>query len=192
MANALWYPRFKALDSNGDVLSGGKVHTYEAGTTTPKTSYSDSAQTTPNANPVILSALGEADIHLDGSYKILLTDSDDVTITGFPLDNIQGAGVDPIVFSVVAALANIATGTTDGEMRLLADSGNMYSWDDGGSKWRIVAGNWYATADLPIAATYTIETGTVVFDTTTLADKYWSGSAWLPCIDQELKEKFLL
>src|SRR5579859_5658743 len=46
------------LTSSGSPNSAGCVFTYAAGTTTPLVTYSDSAGTTPNANPVILNSGG--------------------------------------------------------------------------------------------------------------------------------------
>lgn len=82
--------RQRFFDSNGDPLSGGKLYTYEAGTTTPQASYTDSSLGTANANPVILDANGEADVWLDPSlsYKFTLTDSNDVE--QFTTDNVIG------------------------------------------------------------------------------------------------------
>ena len=68
------------LDSNGDPVSGGKLYAYEAGTTTPKDTFTDSTGGTPNANPVILDSAGRATVFIDGSYKFTLTDADDVVI----------------------------------------------------------------------------------------------------------------
>lgn len=68
------------FDANGNPLSGGKVHSYQAGTTTPQATYTDSTGVTPNANPVILDANGEAAIWLDValSYKFVIKNSSDV------------------------------------------------------------------------------------------------------------------
>lgn len=90
MAYLITYQKYRAFDSSGNPLSGGKVYTYESGTTTPKTTYTDSGEGTPNDNPVILNARGEADIWLNGSYTIVLKDSDDVQIDS--QDNIAGIG----------------------------------------------------------------------------------------------------
>lgn len=68
-------------DDNGQPLSGGKLYFYETGTTTPKNTYSDSAETTANANPVILDAAGrQPDIFFSGFAKIVVTTSADVQI----------------------------------------------------------------------------------------------------------------
>lgn len=78
------------FDSNGDPLSGGKIYTYLAGTTTPQATYTDQGGGTPNANPVILDSAGRANIWLDPtvSYKIRVDDSADSTI--YTTDNIVG------------------------------------------------------------------------------------------------------
>ena len=87
---------WQLLDNNGDPLSGGKVYSYEAGTTTPKDTFTDPSEDTANANPVILDSAGRADIWLEeGPYKFILTDSDDAeikTVDGF-IGNAAGAVV---------------------------------------------------------------------------------------------------
>ena len=66
--------------SDGTPLVGGKLYTYEAGTSTPKATYADAAGTVPNTNPVILDARGEATIYWSGSYKVALKDAGDVLV----------------------------------------------------------------------------------------------------------------
>lgn len=76
------YRAFTAGSAGSPVrpLVGGKLYTYEAGTNTPKVTYTDATESTANANPVILNSRGEADVWLGmGSYKFLLTDSTGVT-----------------------------------------------------------------------------------------------------------------
>lgn len=89
----LFLPMVKArfFDSNGDPLAGGLVYTYIAGTTTPLATYSDQ-EITPNANPVVLDANGEADIILAAvsTYKIVLKNS--VGVTQWTVDNVAGTG----------------------------------------------------------------------------------------------------
>lgn len=69
------------FDSNGDPLAGGKLYFYDTGTTTLATTYSDSAESTANANPVVLDAAGrQPDVFYTGSLKIVLTSADDAII----------------------------------------------------------------------------------------------------------------
>lgn len=46
------------LDNNGVILSGGKIYTYAAGTTTPQASYTSLSGVTAHANPIILDSAG--------------------------------------------------------------------------------------------------------------------------------------
>jgi hypothetical protein len=75
------FPRFRAEDGNGVPLVGGKVHTYDPGTTNAKATYSDKALSVANTNPVILDARGEADIYCGSAVKLVIKDTDDVTLT---------------------------------------------------------------------------------------------------------------
>lgn len=76
-----------AEDSNGDPLASGKVYTYAAGTTTNKDTWTDLAETTPQANPIILDANGKAQVFADGLYKFVIKDSSDVTL--YTWDNLS-------------------------------------------------------------------------------------------------------
>jgi hypothetical protein len=81
-------PKLQFLDNNGAPLSGGKVYTYAAGTTTPLTTYTDSTGSTANSNPVILDSRGECSIWLGtSSYKFKLATSTDVEV--WTVDNIS-------------------------------------------------------------------------------------------------------
>lgn len=67
-------------NADGTPLVGGKVWTYDSGTNTPRVTYSDAAGTTPNTNPVILDARGEATIFWSGTYRVRLLDPNDNVI----------------------------------------------------------------------------------------------------------------
>jgi hypothetical protein len=68
--------------STGIPLVGGKVYAYVPGTSTPKDTYTTSAASVANTNPVILDSRGEAVIYWVGSYDIVLKDASDATIWG--------------------------------------------------------------------------------------------------------------
>lgn len=69
-------------DNNNNPLAGGQLFTYQAGTTTPVATYTDSTSTTSNPNPVILNARGEAPVWLlpSQAYKFVLCDANGNTI----------------------------------------------------------------------------------------------------------------
>ena len=46
------------VDANGNPVSGGKILTYLAGTTTAAATYTSITGATPQANPIILNSLG--------------------------------------------------------------------------------------------------------------------------------------
>ena len=59
-------------------LAGGKIWTYDANSTTPKITYKDPYGLTPNTNPIVLDAAGEADIFLNGTYRFVVKDKNGV------------------------------------------------------------------------------------------------------------------
>lgn len=63
------------LDQLGNPLSGGLVYTYELGTTTPKSTFQDRAQTIANSNPIVLDAAGSALIWGTGTYTMVVKNS---------------------------------------------------------------------------------------------------------------------
>jgi hypothetical protein len=80
--------------NSGVVLTGGKLYTYAAGTTTPQTAYTSSNGVTAHANPIILDSAGRVpggEIWLLAPpYKFVLNTSADVLIATY--DNISGIG----------------------------------------------------------------------------------------------------
>ena len=97
--------RFRAFDANGDPLAGGKLYTYEAGTSTPKDTYTTQDESVANANPVILDADGYADVWLGtGFYKLVLKDSADVTL--WTIDDVVGAASNAFSSQVVSVSTN--------------------------------------------------------------------------------------
>ena len=60
------------FDNNGQPLSGGKIYTYAAGTTTPQTTYTSVTGGTPHTNPIVLDSAGRVP-----SGQIWLTEGSD-------------------------------------------------------------------------------------------------------------------
>ena len=100
-------PKVQFFSDTGIPLAGGLLYTYAAGTTTPQATFTDSAGTVNNANPIILDSRGEADIWLGSlSYKFKLCTADNVEI--WTVDNINvGPFPDSIVASVIATIQAI-------------------------------------------------------------------------------------
>ena len=82
------------FDNSGQVLTGGKLYTYDAGTTTPAPTYTNSSGVTAQPNPIVLNAAGRVpdsgEIWLSDSisYKFVLKDQNDVLIGTY--DNLVG------------------------------------------------------------------------------------------------------
>ncbi len=78
----VWLPQF--TDDDGVPLNGGKIYSYQAGTSSPQSIYTDSALTIPFSNPLILGSNGRpaGPIYLltSPAYKFTVTDSNDVTV----------------------------------------------------------------------------------------------------------------
>ena len=82
------------FNNDGTVLAGGKLNTYIAGSSTPKTTYTTSAGNIAHANPIVLDSSGRVpggEIWLAvGFYKFVLTTSTNTLIATY--DNISGIG----------------------------------------------------------------------------------------------------
>jgi hypothetical protein len=83
---------FQFLTATGLPLAGGKIYTYQAGSSTSLATYSDNGGVYPNANPIVLGADGrpasEIWLTYGYNYKFILTDANDVQIQSY--DNLYG------------------------------------------------------------------------------------------------------
>jgi len=95
------------FDNNGVPLSGGLLYTYQAGSSSPLTTYTTNDGTTPNSNPIILDSAGrtpqEVWMQTGYSYKFVLQTSAGVTLQ--TLDNLY-----PILQSAPAVSATFVVG----------------------------------------------------------------------------------
>jgi len=87
------------FDNNGTPLSGGKIYTYFAGTTTPLVTYTTLSDSTFHTNPIVLDAAGrvpsggEIWLQLGVGYKFVLKTSVEVLIATY--DNIPSSAQPP-------------------------------------------------------------------------------------------------
>ena len=97
----VWGAGAQLFDNSGNVLSGGKIYTYAAGTSTPAVTYTDTVGSTPNTNPIILNAAGRVPYEIwltkEVLYKFVLKDSNDTLIGTW--DNIEGMNSNFVAYS---------------------------------------------------------------------------------------------
>lgn len=100
------------------------------------------------------------------------------------IDSLQ-ALISALTASGLYAVCTSATrpafgGISNGVLIYETDTGNRYLADCDNSKWILVDFNKYATGSIPAAgATYSITTGTTIYDTTLTSWKIYNGSAWV-------------
>lgn len=88
---ALVSPVIRFQDANGKPLVGGKLFSYQAGTTTPLATYVDSTTSAVNTNPTILDSTGSASVFLSNNvYKLVLQNS--AGVVQWTADNISQIG----------------------------------------------------------------------------------------------------
>jgi len=144
------------FDNNGVPLNGGLLYTYQAGSTTALTTYTDINGTIANANPVVLDSAGRSSSEIwltyGFNYKFVLKTSAGTTIGTY--DNIYGiVGVQTAVGTTIPAgmislwygsigsipsgwyLCDGTNGTPDLRDRFIVGAGTTYSVAaTGGSK----------------------------------------------------------
>jgi hypothetical protein len=85
------------FDNSGNPLTGGRLYTYAAGTTTPQTTYTTFAGNVAHTNPIVLDSAGripsggEVWLTQNISYKFVLRTSADVLIATY--DNISAVAL---------------------------------------------------------------------------------------------------
>ena len=160
---------FQFFSNDGLPLNAGKIFTYQAGSTTPLATYTDSSGLIANTNPIILGTDGRppSTIWLSDSffYKFVLTDASDVVIQTY--DNLYGIiGTIPTVApaSLPAGcillwsgsigsipsgfvLCNGLNGTPDLRNRFVVGAGSTYAVDaNGGSADSVVVSHTHTTS----------------------------------------------
>lgn len=182
MATSLAPILTQLFDDYGEVLAGGFIYTYEAGTDTPLVTYQDLAGATPNANPVELDAAGRATVRVtDGvAYKFIVKDSDLNTVE--TIDNIvvgEAPGTSDNVYLIKATFCG-----TPAAQQFIGGDAVTHSFTlpvdfDGAN----------ASVQTNPGSTYTItvkkngiEVGSVAFSTAGVATFTTSGGGTVSCV----------
>jgi microcystin-dependent protein len=186
---------FQFFSNDGLPLNAGKIFTYQAGSTTPLATYTDSSGLIANTNPIILGPDGRPPSTiwlLDGFfYKFVLKTSADVTIQTY--DNLYGIinaaapAATPIpvggillwsgsIGSIPAGyvLCNGSNGTPDLRDRFVVGAGSTYAVNaTGGSANAITVTHTHTVTDAGhthfLAADATVNTNTPVNNTQQIA-----------------------
>tara|TARA_Y100000310_G_scaffold325839_1_gene389945 strand:+ start:1404 stop:3776 length:2373 start_codon:yes stop_codon:yes gene_type:complete len=111
----LFNPKFMTPDDDWDPMAGC-IYTYEAGTTSDKTTYSDSALTVANSNPIQATSRAEVGpIYFEGLIKIVLANPDGdgncpatPGTTEWTVDNYEGAGSSILDFTMLSDYTSLA------------------------------------------------------------------------------------
>lgn len=118
---------------NGTPLSGGSVYFYIPGTTTPKNTYQDPAQTILNTDPVLLNANGQAIIWGTGSYRQVVYDANNNLIWDQVTEDTSGGLIGNMTDQRFVAGTDYTPGTTT-QLTLSAgpgSQGNLWVYFDG-------------------------------------------------------------
>jgi hypothetical protein len=131
------------LDATGVAVSGAKIYTYTAGTTTAAATYTTSALSSANANPIIADSAGRYTAYLPAgaNLKLIYKTSGDVTIR--EQDN---------VLSVPGSSVNLDITGTVGEA---VTAGEVVYMSSGAEASALTKGLWYLT-DSDATATSTL------------------------------------
>lgn len=68
--------RWTVPGTSGGIAANWYVYTYQPGTSTPKSTYTDYTGSVANSNPTVLDSRGEANIWWDGQYKVIVYTGD--------------------------------------------------------------------------------------------------------------------
>jgi hypothetical protein len=154
------------FDNNGVPLNGGLIYSYQAGSSTPLTTYTTNNGTVPNTNPIILDSSGrtpqEIWMQVGYTYKLVLQTSAGVTLQTldnlYPILQTSGTSGTTIPVGLITmwsgsigsipagwALCNGANGTPDLTDRFIIAAGSTYAVGaTGGSKDAIVVSHTHA------------------------------------------------
>ena len=155
-------------DPTGAPLVGGKLYTYDVGTTNPRLTFNDAAQQNPNTNPVVLDARGEAVIFWSGDYTVTLTDAAgntlwtqdgiDSNITALNDNFVIDQGVTNVYAGVGLASASLYAGLRFSFIPANTNTGaSTFNYGGLGAKNVISGGNPLVSGQLQAGVLYLLE-----------------------------------
>lgn len=196
-------PKPQYTDGNGELLSGGLLFFYQPGTTTKKDTYTTSAKSVANSNPIVLNSRGEpsVDIYLDGAYKVVLspsTDTDPPTNAIWTVDNVTSLFSLPGTVSTKTATYTIVDSDLGSLILVDATSGaitvNLTAASTLGNGFKVSVKKSDASTNAVTIDPNSSETING-FSTLVLSDKFdcvqlvCDGSNWVTASDQRLQRK---
>src|SRR5210317_988548 len=131
----IWKPGFRILDDNGDPVAGGKLKFYDAGTSTPRTVYTDKGLQNNGSSEFEADSSGVPQVSSvdvvaytnTSDYKVVITDaSDNVLIT---VDNLAGALDTSGYLTTASPLTMAVQSKTSNYTVLSADIGQVLNCD---------------------------------------------------------------
>ena len=169
---------FQFFTTTGLPLAGGLIYTYQAGSSTPIATYTDSNGTASNTNPIVLGTDGRPPQEiwlLSGySYKFVLQDANFVTIQTYdnlyPIPSSTSAGTSVPAGSIIMwsgsigsipagyVICNGSNGTPDLRDRFVVGAGNTYAVGIAGGFTSAVAGSGGTNLPLYYALAYIMKT----------------------------------
>ena len=131
------------LDATGIAVSGAKIYTYTAGTTTAAATYTTLALDVANANPIVADSSGRYVAYLPagGNFKFTFKTSGDVLIK--EQDNIQAVPGSSVNLDITGTVGEAVT------------AGQVVYMSSGGESSPLTKGLWYLT-DSDATATSTL------------------------------------
>lgn len=169
LAPTSWLP---TMDSNGDPLSGAKLFTYSAGSSTQQTTFTDSTGLVQQSNPIILGSDGTpADsvwITEGLTYKFVLAPSTDTDPPASPIkteDNISGINDTSVTIDQWVASGLTPTFVSTTEFTLIGDQTSDFHV---GRRLKSSVSGGTAYSTITVSAYTSLTTITVTNDATVL------------------------
>ena len=173
------------FDNSGNVLTGGKIYSYAAGTTTPQVTYTSAAGATFHSNPIILDAAGRVpsgEIWLaDGlSYKFVIKDANEVLIGTY--DNIIGINSNFLNYAIQEEIQTATAGQTVftlGTMTYSPGTNTLQVFVDGVNQYDGITYAYVETNSTTVTFTAGLLVGALVKFTTAISNSSGVTSASL-------------